>query len=172
MPRGFTLLEIILVVIIVSIIIVIATPRFRQTLSTVQLSNTTQDIAQLMRLLRQKAKAEGINYLLRFDLAGKKYYVQKTGSDTAGNTEESKSIPENIGVALTLNPINFYPGGKIDEAVIYLFKGKDKYFRDMGKMISSDFRLGQVQSLTHTEYVYTIITDPEIGRVKVTPPEQ
>jgi len=171
-PRGFTLLEIILVVIIISIVVVVATPRFHQTLSTIQLSNTTQDIAQLMRLLSRKAEAEGIKYLLRFDLAGKKYYVQKTDSDTAANAEESKSIPENIGIALTCNPVSFYPNRKIDEAVIYIFKGKDEYFKDMEKMISSDFQLGQVQNLVHTEYVYTIITDPEIGRVKVTSPEQ
>lgn len=158
---GFTLLEILLVVVIVAIVVTIATPQFRKTLTTIQLANTTQDIAQFMRLLRVKASAEKKIYQLKFDLAGRRYSSQN----------ESRDIPSGINVALTINPINFYPDGGIDKASVFLFKGKEEFYKDIEKAINKDFELGQVQTISHTNYVYTITTQPSIGRVKVTVPE-
>lgn len=158
---GFTLLEILLVVVIVAIVVTIATPQFRKTLTTVQLANTAQDIAQLMRFLRVKASTEKKMYQLKFDLAGRRYSSQ----------DESRDIPSGVNLVLTLNPINFYPDGSIDKVAIYLFKGKEEFYKDIDKAINKAFDLGQVQSIAHTEYIYTITTQPSIGRVEVTVPE-
>lgn len=160
-PVGFTLLEILLVVVIIAIVVTISTPQFRKTLTSVQLADTTQDIAQCMRFLRSKASTEKKIYQLKFDLAGGRYI--------AG--DESKSIPKGVTIALTINPINFYPDGSIDKATVYLFKGKEEFYKDVEKAVNKEFTLGQVQSIAHTEYIYTVTTYPSIGRVEVKVPE-
>lgn len=168
---GFTLLEILLVVVIVAIVISIATPQFRKTLATIQLANTTQDIAQFMRFLRATAITEKSIYQLKFDLAAKKYYAQNITGGGKIFKDKSRFIPENINIAATLNPVSFYPDGGIDKVTIYLFKGKSEFFKDIEKAINKEFELGQIQSIAHTEYVYTITSQPSIGRIEVTAPE-
>lgn len=168
---GFTLIEILLVVVIVAIIISIATPQFRKSLTTIQLANTTQDIAQLMRFLRAKAITEKSAYQLKFDLGSRKYSAQNISGGKTSIYDKLRFIPDNINIAATVNPVNFYPDGTIDKVTIYLFKGKSDFFKDMEKAINKEFELGQVQSIAHTEYIYTITTQPSIGRVEVIVPE-
>lgn len=158
---GFTLIEILLVVVIVAIVVTITTPQFRKTLTTIQLANTTQDIAQFMRFLRVKATTEKKIYQLKFDLARARYSSQN----------ESRQIPSGVNVALTINPINFYPDGSIDKVTIFLFKGKEEFYKDIEKAVNKEFDLGQIQSVTHTEYIYSVTTQPSIGRIEVTVPE-
>lgn len=168
---GFTLLEILLVVVIVAIIVTVASPRFQKTLTTIQLANTAQDIAQLMRYLKVKANSEKVLYQLKLDLPNRKYFAQKITSSAPVMYDTSKLIPSGIHVAATSNIINFFPDGSMDQVSIYVFRGDSDYSKDMEKMIQKEFSLGQVQSLAHTEYVYTITTQPSIGKVKVTVPE-
>lgn len=167
---GFTLLEVLLVAVIVAIVISIATPQFRKSLTTLQLSNTTQDIAQLMRLLRAKAFAEKVKYQLKFNLSKRIYLSQQISAEKTVQFGASRPIPEDVNIATAVNPINFYSDGSIDEVAIYLFKGKGDFYKDMEKAISKEFDLGQVQTVTRTEYIYTITTQPSIGRIKVIPP--
>lgn len=168
---GFTLLEILLVVTIIAIIITIATPRFHNTLSTIQLSNTAQDIAQLMRFLNTKALSEKCTYQLKFDLDKKKYFAQKVAAGGTVKSDASRIIPGEVNLAASVNPISFYSDGTIDQAVIYVFKGKEGFYKDMENAINKEFSLGQIQSVAHTEYVYTITTQPSLGRVFVKAPE-
>lgn len=168
---GFTLLEILLVVVIVAIIISIATPQFRKTLTTIQLANTTQDIAQFMRFLRAKAVTGKNTYQLKFDLSARRYYAQNITGSGKSSYGLPVAIPENINIAATINPVKFYSDGSIDKVTIYLFKGKSEYFKDIEKAMNKEFELGQIQSITHTEYIYTITTQPSIGRIEVTVPE-
>lgn len=159
--KGFTLIEILLVAVIIAIVISIAAPRFHKTLVTIQLANTTQDIAQFMRYLRVKASTEKKIYQLKFDLAGSRY------SSEAG----ARAVPKGVNVALTVNPINFYPDGSIDKVSIFLFKGREDFYKDIEKAINKEFDLGQIQTISRTEYIYSITTHPSIGRVEVTVPE-
>jgi prepilin-type N-terminal cleavage/methylation domain-containing protein len=168
---GFTLLEILLVVVIVSIIVTLATPRFQKTFTTIQLANTTQDIAQLMRFLRMKAVSEKKTYQLKLDLENRKYYIKATGKSNSAVYETSHIIPKDINIAATQEIISFYPDGTMDESAVFLFRNDGDYQRDMGKMIQKDFDVGQIQYLSHTEYIYSIKTQPSLGRVKVTVPE-
>lgn len=168
---GFTLIEILLVVVIVAIVVSITAPQFHKTFTAIQLANTTQDIAYLMRYLRSKAASEKSIYQLKFDLGARKYFAQNISGGKISVYEKPRPIPENINITATLNPIKFYPDGSIDEVSIFLFKGKSEYFKDIEKAINKEFELGQIQSITHTDYIYTITTHPSIGRVEVKSPE-
>lgn len=161
-----------LVVVIIAIIVAIATPQFRKSLITIQLANTTQDIAQLMRFLRTKAFTEKVNYQLKFDISGKRYLSQQISTGKTIQPGASQPIPDGVNIATTVNPINFYSNGCIDKVTIYLFKGKGEFYKDLEKAIDKEFDLGQIQDVAHTEYIYTITTQPSIGRVKVISPEE
>lgn len=167
---GFTLFEVLLVVVIVVIIASLAIPRFRSTLTTVQLSDTTQDIAQLMRLLRVKAKSENAVYQLTFDFTKKQYTASKSAGKTATLYGQARVLPENVSVVVSVNPVKFYADGTVDKAVIYLFRGSDKFGQDMQSAINKDIDLGQIQTVTQTAHVYSITTQPSLGRIKVSIP--
>lgn len=167
---GFTLLEILLVVVIIAIVVSIATPQFRKSLTTIQLANTTQDIAQLMRFLRVKASTEKVNYQLKFDIAGRKYLSQQVSAEKIVQFGKLRLIPDGINITTTVNPVTFYSNGSIDDVTIYLFKGKGEFYKDLEKAINKEFDLGQIQTVTRTKYIYTITTQPSIGRIKIIPP--
>lgn len=168
--HGFTLLEILLVVVIVAIVVSIATPQFRKSLTTIQLANTTQDIATLMRFLRAKASTEKINCQLKFDIAGGEYFSQQVSGGKIVRFGSSRPIPQGINITSTVNPVKFYSDGSIDKVTIYLFKGKGEFYKDLQKALSDELELGKVQTVAHTEYIYTITTQASIGRIKVIPP--
>lgn len=169
--NAFTLLEILIVTVIIAIVVGISTPLFRRTLATIQLANTTQDIAQLMRFLRVKAISEKSVYQLKFDFIEGKYYAVKI---TVGNPviyDNKKDIPQGINIVSTVNPIRFYSDGSIEGVKIYLFKGKEEFYKDIDKAIGKDFDIGQIQNVARTEYIYVIDVQSSIGKVNVTEPK-
>ena len=170
--RGFTLIEVLLVAVIIAIIITVATPMFRSTLTTVELANVTQDIAQTMRLLKMEASTHKTIYQLKIDLAKRVYSAQQFGTKSGNYIVEPKKIPNNVDIAMTANPVTFYSDGSVDKVTIYLYRGKGEYQKDMEKVINKDFDLGQIQTISQTEYIYVVETQPSIGRIKVTVPEQ
>lgn len=170
---GFTLIEVLLVVVIVTIMVAIATPLFRNTLTTIQVDNTAQDIAQLMRFLQARAAAERITCQLRIDLAAGSYQASQlvAGKTKSSSIGQTKIIPDNTNVVATKNPIFFFPDGTVDSVTIYVFKGKQGYYQDLSSAITKEIDLGQIQTVTGSEYIFTIKTQPTIGRIKIITPE-
>jgi general secretion pathway protein H len=168
---GFTLLEIMLVVVIVAVIVTLTSPKFQKTFTTIQLANTAQELAQLMRFIKTKAVSEKTIYGLKLDLANRKYYVKKEDKSSSVSYEISRIIPKDVNIAATTGTINFYPDGSIDAVSVFIFRGKEDYNKEIDKMIQKDFEVGQIQSLSRTEYIYTIKTQPTIGKILIEVPE-
>ena len=122
---GFTLLEMILVVFILSILTAMALPNFQHHYEQVQCQTTASHLAQLMRYAQSEAlvtnqpiKLEFFSnfsrYAFAFDVS-KNQEVQKLPSLLA----RSVSLPEHFQVTAPAL-IHFYPDGSIDKKQILM----------------------------------------------------
>ncbi len=167
---GFTLIEVLLVVVIVTIMVAIATPLFRNTLTTIQVDSTAQDITQLMRFLQAKAAAERVTCQLKIDVTAGQYQAGQLTGAKSTSLGQARKIPEGVNVIATKNPAFFYPDGTIDEVTVYIFRGKKGFYQDLQSAVSKEIDLGQIQTVTESKYIFTIKTQPTIGRIKVIEP--
>ena len=141
---GFTLIELVLVVVLLSVVVSVSLPSFRQSYKKLLLERTTNDIAYLMRYAQSRAITKGQEITFVFDGNFSNYGLEemvaeeKTTGSGAGNepkkkSTEKKSVPVSnrwgrkflTPPELTVrtessSPIRFYPDGKIDRMTMYV----------------------------------------------------
>lgn len=133
MRRGFTLMELILVMMVVAISAMIAAPKLADFSRQRRLPNAAVDLATTARWCRVQALENGVQYRLNLDPVGGSYWVTKddgTGlnfTEIAGEWGEEVFLPEGIEMECQDIPqeedgmyITFLPGGQSDVATISL----------------------------------------------------
>lgn len=147
--NSFTLIELLLVVIILGILAGMGAPAFRKTYLNLELNNTANNLAFLMRYAQGRCVVERTIYRLNFDSERKRCWLTKQSIGAAESFEKvsskfSRSIifPKEIKVESELEAVNFYPDGKIDSVNIYL-----KYKNDRTLIISTEGQIGYVEVL-------------------------
>ncbi len=83
--RGFTLLELILVMVILSTVLAMAAPSLSGFFGSRQTHDTAAQILALTQLARSRAISEGIVYRLNFDTTERRYWLT---AQQAGTFEE------------------------------------------------------------------------------------
>jgi len=85
-PRGFTLLETAVVMIILGVIVAFSFPAYVRFNRTMQLKGSAQNIAGQIQLARQKAIATGVNQVLHFQAGtfGWDYHTHTPGQPIVG----------------------------------------------------------------------------------------
>jgi prepilin-type N-terminal cleavage/methylation domain-containing protein len=143
---GFTLIEIGLVLLIISVIVALVVPRFRDQ-SQAELVAQTRKLATTFRFLQHEAILNGRVYRLNFDLDQQRYFVSSAeeGAELEGFQQETGILGRNValpastqiadvdvpmitgklyeGVAVT----HFYPDGYVDPTVVHLDNGQQVY---------------------------------------------
>jgi general secretion pathway protein H len=139
--RGFTLIELSIVVFIIAIVAGIAIPRLRD-VSGVELTSTTRRLSNTVRYVYEEAALRGLPYALVFDLDAQTYWVSmldpETGEYVADDSLLSRKVALPDGVRVVdvilpvagkvaggLAPTHFYPEGFADESVIHLADQRD-----------------------------------------------
>jgi len=77
--RGFTLVELLLVIALIGVILVLAVPSTRDVLTGDTLKKTSRQLIGLERDLRTQAVRDQLDYILSLDLSESAYWV--TASD-------------------------------------------------------------------------------------------
>jgi general secretion pathway protein H len=67
-PEGFTLIELIIVLVILSVITALVVPRLTQSLSRMNVESTARRVASVLRLARSLAVSEKVPYGAMFDM--------------------------------------------------------------------------------------------------------
>lgn len=97
--RGFSLIELTVVVVIIGMTMALTMPRFRQNLLSDHLKSSTRRVAGLITNLSKEAVREHKDYLLYFDLAGDRYWTENQGLTAEGRLmarEQAVGLPEDV----------------------------------------------------------------------------
>lgn len=124
-PKGFTLIEILTVILILSLVLTLVGPMYRGGQKS-DLTVLGRKIASDLRYARSVAITSGKSNSIIFDFEKKKYQFSET--------DELNTIPDGVNVILTLDladvsqksgKIHFYPDGSSSGGIIEL-KGEKK----------------------------------------------
>lgn len=143
---GFTLIEIGLVILIITIMLGMTLPRLRDT-EHAKLVSQTRQLAVLFRYLREEAILRGRIYRLTFDLDQQGYAVTSSPVGIEGGAFRPEAgmlarpviLQPPLGIADVVLPftagkvmegpvpVHFFPDGTVDAAIIHLHNGKEAY---------------------------------------------
>jgi len=130
---AFTLIELILVILIISILISLSSPLLKKRFSDLELQNTTFNLSGTINYAQEMAIVEKANYRLNFDFDKGRYWITKLGStdDTdlykriGGRYGKVFFIPKGLTLSGKDNEITLYPDGRSSRAEIKIIS-KDR----------------------------------------------
>jgi Tfp pilus assembly protein FimT len=131
--RGFTLIELILLTVILAVLVGVSTPLFSKTFSSLRLRDDSYNLAKLINYIQEKSVIEGRIYKLVLDAEKKRYYVMVSDStDPKKYTRLDEKagkifhLSDQVSIKARKSEILFYPDGHSDKAAIVLSNRKDK----------------------------------------------
>lgn len=139
---GFTLIELIVVVVIIGLTMALTMPRFRYNLLSDDLKASTRHLAGLITSLSREAVREHRDYLLYLDLSGNQYWTETPDMTEEGRMmarEKASDLPEDIRILDVLKRgdeknmagevlIMITKKGYLQPAMIHLSDDKDRTF--------------------------------------------
>ncbi len=105
--RGFTLIELIIVIALLGILAAIASFAWNKYTTNSNLRAAARDVASDFFVTRQKAVSESVNYRIAFDVANNNYVI--TNVSTAASQTKT---PASFAADIALQAANF--GGNVD----------------------------------------------------------
>jgi type II secretion system protein H len=115
---GFTVLELLVVLLIVMVLVGVAVPRFRGTFRHLQLQVAASDVATLLTYASRRAVARGEALRIEFDADGRRYWLARVDETTSerlsGTFGRVSSVPAAIALAPSTRTVTFYPDGRAD----------------------------------------------------------
>jgi general secretion pathway protein H len=113
--RGFTLLEIIAVVLVIAVVASLSSPLFSSGVSATQHRAAARDVAQMLRLARTEAVAKRNDIAVDFDLEQRTLQIPNASNKRVAKIPEGIEISVTSTAAETKNEkqvsVRFYPDG-------------------------------------------------------------
>jgi prepilin-type N-terminal cleavage/methylation domain-containing protein len=139
--RGYTLIELSVVVLLIGMMLLIAVPRVRDTLLNDDLKATTRKLVGASRELRNEAVREQVDYILQLDLNQPGFWIFSADTTAEKRAEIRKGairFPEGIRIAGVRHAeevrktegeasVRFFRKGYVEPTVIHLMK-EDRTF--------------------------------------------
>ncbi len=129
---GFSLIEILLVVVILGVIVTMTIPNFHGSFQGLQLKRSIEKIAQLLRYAQSRSILKNRCHRVVFDSKKRSYWL-----------EEADGRQEDVGVPISYRRLNGRWGKikKVDES-FFVSSDEDKfYFSDDGRIKGADINL-------------------------------
>jgi len=148
--KGFTLVELMVVIVLIGIIIAIAIPNFADMQTTARIRAGAQEVAQDFRQLRERALGQGINIIVTFNIVNNREYTV-TYTDNAGiphsNTDKlggSTGGQLHYGVASDMSTPVLSPPGEGNDGI-----GDGVDFEAGGNTLILDSRGGATHGIVY-----------------------
>jgi prepilin-type N-terminal cleavage/methylation domain-containing protein len=130
--KGFTLIELALVAVLMLVIVGLSAPSFKRTLSGFAAHNTALGISKLISYAQERAIIERRYYKVRFDPAIGQYRISASDEsddkliyrDVPGKLGKVFSLPQGLSIRCPADEITLYPDGTCDE---FSFTVADRY---------------------------------------------
>jgi len=116
---GFTLLELMLVVLIAAVLAGMSVPMFRKTFNNLQFERCCWDLAALLNYAGQRAIFSRTEYRFRLNTDEAKFWIEYNGLPV-GNIYY---LPRGISIIADKKELIFYPNGSADKATITVTSG-------------------------------------------------
>ncbi len=161
-PKGFTLIELALVIVVLGIMIAIVIPTFSE-ITDANLRRSSRHLTGTIRFLRDESEAKKEVYRLRFDVPNGQYWAEKL-TQTSERTVEFQRLSSAISTEGSLSGntafvdikagshpddpwILFTPDGWVEKAFIHLRDGNGKDFTLIVKPLTgaTELREGVVE---------------------------
>ncbi len=120
--KGFTLIEILLTITILSIVMAVSVPNLMRGLTTMHIRQACDQILNDVRYAQAMAIAHQDIYTITFDAVAHNYQVTHVTSQ--GSLKKLKHIPSSIDMDSDVISIQCYPDGQIDKITLKLSDGK------------------------------------------------
>lgn len=121
---GFTLIEILFVVIILSILIVFSIPQLKNAYKNLELNSFAREMQSYMNYLSEQSIVTEDTFVFSIDNDNKQYWALVLN---AKNRLKTVAIPEGIKIITDQKQISFYPDGSIDIVTIKLSNDSVKF---------------------------------------------
>ncbi|NQT06348.1 MAG: hypothetical protein HQ575_02300 [Candidatus Omnitrophica bacterium] len=125
--HGYTLLELILLAIIITVLVGVSTPLFKNTFSDLELKDASFNLSRIIGFVQEKAILEGLNFKIVLNADKSLYYISKEDPKRKGIYERLKDktgrlfkLPRDVKIKSTVKEITFYPDGHSQKASITL----------------------------------------------------
>jgi len=130
--HGFTLIELVLVILLISILTALSAPLFKRTFSDLVLRDASLDMAKVISYAREMAIIERVNYRLDLNFEERKYRITRynpSGEDARyekikGRHGKDFILASGLGLSAGENKLVFYPDGRSDKLTIKIRDGK------------------------------------------------
>ena len=151
--KGFTLMEVVIVAVVVGVMAALAVPSFLNYSSKLEAKSTARDIISTLRMARSKAISERVRYGVYFDAGNRRYTYFK---EKSGN-EQYDAGTDSLISQITLDRDVNYGGNSFANTTVV--------FRTDGSASTS----GDMQILPASGgFTYNINVLASTGRVKLT----
>ena len=153
--KGYTLIELTVVIVLIGLMFAFAVPRFRLDLLTDNLKLTVRRMVGTIKGLRNEAIREQKTFVLHFDLESNRFWVDSTGmseEERALAHEKASLLPKGIRV---LDIWLKGRGKKMTGEAVIVFNNRGYVQQSAIHLASDDDRN------------FTLVLSPFMGRVKV-----
>ncbi|MBN2256170.1 MAG: prepilin-type N-terminal cleavage/methylation domain-containing protein [Deltaproteobacteria bacterium] len=152
--KGFTLIELSVVVFLVTVMLLIAVPRVRDSVLTDGIQSTVNRLTNTARELRSEAVRNQTDYILNIDLSGNRLWTLTADATSESRDEIKKKAPR-------------LPGD-VKIADVYYFDHEKNYEGEMQIVFS---RKGYIQPtvlhLSKGESSFTVIFHPFLQTIEI-----
>ena len=149
--KGFTLVEILIVIAIIGILTAIAAPGISSWIETFKFKNTKREIGITMQLARMKTIARGVEYRVVFDLDAETFYLERGNQADGSDTWELEGVVIDVSSWADIAFVNSYATGK-----------RNKQFNPNGTSSTGSIRLNNAKGEK-----YKITLTPATGCITI-----
>lgn len=135
--KGYTLIELIVVIVLIGLLMSFTIPRFQDSLFTDNLKGTTRNMVGLIHSLREDAISEQRSYYLWFDLEMNRYWV--TYSDmTEGEKLIARDESSHLSSGVEIREIRFSDENRAMRGEVSIHFDKKGYVQPTEIHLGSD----------------------------------
>ena len=153
--RGYTLIELIVVLVLIGLVLTLAAPRLRNALLTDNLKGAARKLIGIISNLRNEAIREQRDYFLHFDLNANRFWVSY-GSMTDEERTVAREEGSNLPVDIHVDDVWIMDEGKIVEGDVRIRFTRRGYTQKSAIHLSSE-----------DGRKLTLVLSPFLGKVKV-----
>ncbi len=158
---GFTLIELAIVIVMMSILVAVTAPRLSRGLGSTGLKLEVRTVAAALRDVRRRAMSRGLRHRLNYDLDAGRLWISAEDEPQEAPGEyrevtESSAQPHKIGRGVRMTRI-VTPRGSVEKGTGYTEAGPGGRL-ERTRIYVSDPKSGKV---------FTVVTMEAVGRVKI-----